>query len=806
MGQVPEGGAPNDETGRARSSGRRWHVRLTRASIGIGLIAISVVALAAPLATGTWSLQFLGLLPFAVGLTDLYSTIANPALRSRPAAYASGLLALAVTFLLYVSPGLVVTGIVVLLIGVLVLDGVVKLGQALSRGAPGRSRTVLAVNGASSLALAAAGWLLWKAVSVDAAIGVAIAGYTAMAGWRLLASPTVPTAAETDRGLDVHPDPGLALGPQALFAQTRARLARSAPATRRADVYWLATIGLVLFFTHVARMRTTDTWLGIASPFVATFGDIIMAVGLGALVILPLRLLWRRVSRPLERKAWRLRIAGEDRQMAPLPRRLLRAWTDARFAFSAMLREARASLPATFGLAIRLGLPLAILFAAVNPIWGFSWYFNTESWASAFYQKVTELRVDIWRERMIDAVERAYPGDRDGLFAVHPPGIDEGDFSFIVIGDTGEGDPSQYSLVDRYLDLGRRDDVKFLVISSDVIYPAGAMVDYEANFYMPFKGFTKPIYAIPGNHDWFDALEGFNANFLEPKAARLSLSARADADMNLTSTDRSRIDRLLDRAERLRTLYRIDNDHQRGAFFEIQTPDFAIVAVDTGIRRTIDPRQRAWLEAALARSRGKFLMAIVGHPRYAAGVDTSLGDADFAALYAMLEDAGARVLMAGDTHTFEYYAEETAPGEDPIHHFVNGGGGAYLSIGGALAWPDDPPARTWGFYPSRAAIRLKLDEETPAWKQPFWQWIKRFGAWPIQIETLSGMFDFNNAPFFQSFMEVRVERSRNRVVFALHGVDGPVPRVDLQISPEGWASGDPGAPVEFVVPLSAPDG
>ena len=102
-------------------------------------------------------------------------------------------------------------------------------------------------------------------------------------------------------------------------------------------------------------------------------------------------------------------------------------------------------------------------------------------------------------------------------------------------------------------------DIKFLVIASDVVYPAGAMVDYENNFYLPFKGFTKPIYAIPGNHDWFDALEGFNANFLEPKAARAALSARAAADLNLTSTDKHRIDRLLQRAQRLRELYGIDN-------------------------------------------------------------------------------------------------------------------------------------------------------------------------------------------------------------------------------------------------------
>ena len=46
------------------------------------------------------------------------------------------------------------------------------------------------------------------------------------------------------------------------------------------------------------------------------------------------------------------------------------------------------------------------------------------------------------------------------------------------------------------------------------------MRDYEAKFWLPFKGVTKPVYAIPGNHDWYDALEGFNATFLEPDAAR----------------------------------------------------------------------------------------------------------------------------------------------------------------------------------------------------------------------------------------------------------------------------------------------
>jgi len=787
-----------------RVSGGGWRIRLGRLVAGAGLIAVSVLALAAPLATGTWSLQFLSLFPLAVGTIDLYRTITTPALRGHPSAYATGFLAIAAALLLYLSPGLVVAGVIVLLLGFLVIDGAWKVGEAILGPTTETPRTVGVLNGAASLGLALIGWLLWRNVSGNAAIGVAIAGYTAMAGWRLLVSPETPRdeTAGPQAG-NTHPDPKLGLGEQELFGATAALRVNSLPAMWQVEFYWLLVIAFVLLATHIGRMQSYDSWLGLISPFVATGGDIIMAILLGAFLVLPLRLLWRRLTRPLERKAWQLRLASKDERMDALPRWLVREWTDARFGFSASLRNARASLPTAAGLIVRLGLPLAILFVAINPIWGFSWYFNTESWASAFYQKVTELRVDAWRADMVKAVTAAYGGDRADLFKVKAAGVEDGDFSFIVIGDTGEGDASQWSLADQYLTLGRRDDIKFLVISSDVIYPAGAMTDYENNFYLPFKGFTKPIYAIPGNHDWFDALEGFNANFLEPKAARAALTARAAKDFYLTGTDKKRIDRLLARAKQLRELYRIKNARQHGPFFELQTGDFALIAIDTGILRTVDDQQMAWLKGALARAKGKFLMAIVGHPKYAAGVDTSKGDASFAALYDLLEQAGARVLMAGDTHDFEYYREEgggngSAP---PRHYFVNGGGGAYLSIGGALAWPKDPAVKAWSFYPGPDAIRRKLDAETPTWKQPFWQWIKRFGAWPISIETLSGMFDFNHAPFYQSFMEVRVERSKNRVVLLLHGVNGPMRWRDLHNSAASAGNARPDDPVAFVIPM-----
>jgi hypothetical protein len=98
----------------------------------------------------------------------------------------------------------------------------------------------------------------------------------------------------------------------------------------------------------------------------------------------------------------------------------------------------------------------------------------------------------------------------------------------------------------------------------------------------------------------------------------------------------------------------------------------------------------------------------------------------------------------------------------------------YLSIGTAFDWPDQPATvRSWAVYPTLEDLKRKLESETPLWKRPFLFWLEHFGAWPISTaEPLSGIFDFNRAPYFQSFVEVRVERSVRRVRLILHRTIG----------------------------------
>jgi hypothetical protein len=129
----------------------------------------------------------------------------------------------------------------------------------------------------------------------------------------------------------------------------------------------------------------------------------------------------------------------------------VRWWAEQRLRRSVARDLENNTLPGALRQLIRAGLPITAVLIAVHPIWGFSWYFNSENWATAVWQKIAESRVDEWREAMIDAAVRARGASSitaPGVFDVTVDGIGSGDFSFLVIGDPGEGDSSQHALRD----------------------------------------------------------------------------------------------------------------------------------------------------------------------------------------------------------------------------------------------------------------------------------------------------------------------------------------------------------------------
>ena len=740
-----------------------------------------VLALLAPLGASEQPLHRVGVLLALGGGLQVLHGVRRADSRALRRAVAGGVVSIIMGLLvLVVPPG---TALALLLATLFVFDG---LGYvAMLRGTSGGQRQLLALAAGADFVTAAVLLVAHQAGNTWVLAGAASLRLFGIA-WAMAVTPvrTIDDAAAT-----VIDDLGIGDRPEA--AELLARVTVEERVRAATDRRWTIAFVITLFAIHSARLEPDGTLLGYAAPAISVLGDIVLALLFAFLVIIPLSLSRQTSTRWLERALWRWYL-DVGTGGAKIRRRLAGGWLRYRLRLAVQLREARFSVRAALWQALASGIPIAAIVAATVPVWGMSWFFDTENWASGIWNSWAEARADTWREAMVRSVGGASSPTQ---FAVTAPGTDAGDFSFIVIGDPGEGDASQNALRDQLLGVAGRDEVKFVVISSDVVYPNGAMIDYESNFWLPFKGVTKPVYAIPGNHDWYDALEGFLATFLQPEAARAAMRARAEADLRLTSTTGARIDSLIAEADRLRREYSVPTGFQRGPFFEFQSPRFALVAIDTGIVKRIDPAQWMWLESALDRARGKLTMAILGHPLYAKSYDMAASNADFARLKQLLLDRGVTIVMAGDTHDFEYYLEPPREGREAIHHFVNGGGGAYLSLGTALDWPAQPVTDEWAFYPSREAVVRKVEARTPWWKRPAWWWTTRYHAWPFSSEYLSALFDYNVAPFFQSFVEVKVEPSANRVRLQLHGVNGRLRWRDLSRSAP--LSAGPGRSDEF---------
>lgn len=569
------------------------------------------------------------------------------------------------------------------------------------------------------------------------------------------------------------------------------------------DRGWIIGFIFTLFAIHLSRMGFDRSALGILSPVLAVLGDIFLGLMIAFIVVIPLRVCWLRLTRFLDRRLWNWNLKCPPDQRGWV-RQCLQWMLTRRLRASIRLRQARLSLPSAFGRGLQIGLPLAAIIAAIVPVMGMSWYFDTENWAAGAWDSWAAHRTDDWREAMVQAVLDKEPAtDPANALAVHPADVKNGqDFSFIVIGDTGEGDASQHSLRAQYLDTVKQPDVKFVVVSSDVVYPTGAMRDYEACFWLPFMGTTKPVYAIPGNHDWYDALEAFAATFYERQAARTAMLARIEIDKRITTTTEKKIDRLIAEATRLRGEYRVPTQFQKAPYFQFQTDRFALFAIDTGVVKRIDPVQMKWFKDALASAKGKTKMAILGHPLYAGGQYMAEDEPDFAEIHALLKEHEVSIVMAGDTHDMEYYFENPTGGKKAAHHFVNGGGGAYLSYGTSLAWPAQPATKEWAYYPAKAQVMDKIAATTPRWKWPAWWCTKNMGGWPFSAEFLSAAFDANVAPYYQSFMEVRVELSKNQIRLIPYGVHGRLKWSDFDKSASTVPAGStPESLVEWIIEM-----
>ncbi|MFJ2755552.1 metallophosphoesterase [Nocardioides sp. NPDC087217] len=297
------------------------------------------------------------------------------------------------------------------------------------------------------------------------------------------------------------------------------------------------------------------------------------------------------------------------------------------------------------------------------------------------------------------------------------PTIDRSEVSrFLVIGDTGEQDASQYVVAPA---LARAaEQAGFVLVLSDVIYPSGNVNDYVDGFYKPYRSNRVqglkapadvraefalpedvPVYAMPGNHDWYDGLYGFAHQFLYPADAPPTwpsevLAPSFGEPLGRWQLIRDRFGRIMwrtpsepsDRSAPARWGEPASDGTpapeatlQPAPYFVIKTKHVDLVCIDTGIDGTIDGPQFDWL-SSLGGENPKILMT--GKPLFVNGERRKgkVSGSPDETVYDIVADEkrGYVATVGGDTHNFQMY-DPTVPdsSRDGLWHIVSGGGGAY---------------------------------------------------------------------------------------------------------------------------------
>jgi hypothetical protein len=301
----------------------------------------------------------------------------------------------------------------------------------------------------------------------------------------------------------------------------------------------------------------------------------------------------------------------------------------------------------------------------------------------------------------------------DPEFRIARPELDN--FNFIVFGDSGEGDRSQYSVVPALLNVGKGSE--FAVVASDVVYPAGDVNEYIGKFFVPYAGYPKPIYGIPGNHDWLDGLSGFMRHFcgVDPPAEKFRPSSRARWSRTAMLVHRifwrrprSLKEGTLERALELRDEAQGSGPAQPNMYFHIDTPNLRIVMIDAGTLGRLDHDQGAWLAKVSAGPKPKLLIS--GKPVFAGATASPrrildpTGHGNSGMLWSIVRDPANNYLamISGDVHHYERHAVRLS-GDRTMQCVITGGGGAFMGSTHQIPRVQRPDVteHEWVVYPTR---------------------------------------------------------------------------------------------------------
>ena len=237
-----------------------------------------------------------------------------------------------------------------------------------------------------------------------------------------------------------------------------------------------------------------------------------------------------------------------------------------------------------------------------------------------------------------------------------------------------------------------RGDILFL--GGDLAYPVATVLEMTRRLVEPWNrvlekhtaGGPRVLLAVPGNHDWYDGLDGFSRLCQAPCAFEDRAPTSADPDPLHPQPDEHPV---LAWAEAFARGDQVKKPTalalagylpvQRASYFRFPlAPGLDLFAVDRQLKR-VDPRQQAYFAIPGAPAR----LVVLPDPARAWGEERPNGVATLKSL-GIAMDRSPTLLLAGDVHHYERSVEGRSI------HVVAGGGGAFLHgarVAGDAAYP-----------------------------------------------------------------------------------------------------------------------
>ena len=282
-----------------------------------------------------------------------------------------------------------------------------------------------------------------------------------------------------------------------------------------------------------------------------------------------------------------------------------------------------------------------------------------------------------------------------------------GDFWLDYAADIGDGWNSTYAIADALatpeLSLATSDGApvqtragQVLVFGGDEVYPYPSRTEYEVRTEVPytkaFAGRAKPdVFAIPGNHDWYDSLVAFSRNFCRPERGFAGCTTR-----------------------------------QTRSYFALKLPaNWWLLAIDLQLGADLDEPQVKYFQKVAERMDDTArLIFCVPEPRWILE-DAYPRHSSYEELSStrFLEEQvfkrKARVYLTGDLHFYKRH--ENSEG---IQKITSGGGGAFLH-------PTHAPAtrRLRNGYVQRAVYPDEKTSKRLAWRNFLFPFINPKAGW-----------------------------------------------------------------------------